>query len=110
MITLGYPAPCTRYLYAFVDLYALILDFVNRLVPRKLKASFLFTEPETSYEEEMQILRVIEAYCNLSNAKTQRHTFSATSEYYIFELFFVISYPLKKLTKTNEFSLSISFL
>jgi len=36
-------------------------------------------EPETSYEEEMQILRVIEAYCNLSNAKTQRHTFSATN-------------------------------
>jgi len=39
-------------------------------------------EPETSYEEEMQILRVIEAYCNLSNAKTQRHTFSATSKYH----------------------------
>jgi len=38
-------------------------------------------EPETNYEEEMQILRVIEAYCSLSASTTnkQRHTFSTTS-------------------------------
>ena len=42
---------------------------------------YLFAEPETNYEEEMQILRVIEAYCSLSASSTnkQRHTFSTTS-------------------------------
>jgi len=38
-------------------------------------------EPETNYEEEMQILRVIEAYCSLSasTSNKQRHTYSTTS-------------------------------
>ena len=46
----------------------------------------LFTEPETNYEEEMQILRVIEAYCSLSASTTnkQRHTFSTTSSKFLF--------------------------
>lgn len=46
----------------------------------------LYTEPETNYEEEMQILRVIEAYCSLSASTTnkQRHTFSTTSSKFLF--------------------------
>lgn len=41
---------------------------------------YYFSEPETSYEEDMQILRVIEAYCSLTSTSKQRHTFSTSSE------------------------------
>ena len=54
---------------------------------KRYNANFfsLFTEPETNYEEEMQILRVIEAYCSLSASTTnkQRHTFSTTSSKFL---------------------------
>jgi len=37
-------------------------------------------EPETNYEEEMQMLRVIEAYCSLTAVSNkQRHTFSTST-------------------------------
>ena len=41
---------------------------------------YYFSEPETSYEEDMQILRVIEAYCSLTSTSKQRHTFSTSSK------------------------------
>ena len=37
-------------------------------------------DPDTTYEEDMQILRVIEAYCAASSAK-QRQTIAASSEF-----------------------------
>lgn len=48
---------------------------------KKISMNYLLdiSEPETNYEEEMQILRVIEAYCSLSaSTNKQRHTFSTT--------------------------------
>jgi len=43
------------------------------------KTNLLKKEPETSYEEDMQILRVIEAYCSLTSTSKQRHTFSTST-------------------------------
>merc|ERR1711902_450596 len=43
------------------------------------KKAIIKREPETSYEEDMQILRVIEAYCSLTSTSKQRHTFSTST-------------------------------
>ena len=45
-----------------------------------LKRGFFSADPDTTYEEDMQILRVIEAYCAASSAK-QRQTIAASSEF-----------------------------
>ena len=75
LMTLGYQALVLN------NSFCICLLIRRNLGINSVIQQVFFSEPETSYEEEMQILRVIEAYCNLSNAKTQRHTFSATSEY-----------------------------
>ena len=44
--------------------------------------AFLYIlDPDTTYEEDMQILRVIEAYC-VSSAQKNRQTFANSGKYF----------------------------
>ena len=69
--------------------------------------SLLFSDPDTTYEEDMQILRVIEAYC-VSSAPKNRQTIANSGRQFLMILMQLLLNLIAIRSNVKSFRKSIS--